>query len=75
LDVGDADLDPSLHFIRFGWHEGRRPNRYSDPVQYLEQSPDVHEADINPLLHYARHGEHEGRRPTWHFDLVWYRAA
>ncbi len=74
-DVRDVELDPLLHFYRFGWREKRRPNRYFDPEWYLEHYPDVREAGMNPLLHYLRHGDHEGRRPVWHFDPAWYRAA
>jgi hypothetical protein len=74
-DVRGSDLTPLLHFSRFGWREGRRPNAYFDPAWYLERYPDVSAADINPLLHYLRHGENEGRRPSWHFDPAWYRAA
>ena len=73
-DVRSNELDPSLHFCRYGWHEGRRPNAYFDPQWYLEQYPDVRDAGMNPLLHYLRHGDHEGRRPVWHFDPLWYRA-
>ena len=64
-----------MHFCRYGWREGRRPNRYFDPAWYLEQHPDVRAADMNPLLHYLRHGDHEGRRPERHFDPAWYRHA
>jgi hypothetical protein len=74
-DVREASLEPLPHFHRFGWREGRRPNRYFEPSWYLENYPDVRDADMDPLLHYLRHGDHEGRRPTWHFDPAWYRAA
>ncbi len=74
-DVRGSDLEPLLHFNRFGWREGRQPNRYFDPAWYLEHYPDVQTAGMNPLLHYLRHGEHEGRRPVWHFDPAWYRDA
>src|SRR6185437_2789322 len=74
-DVRASELDPLLHFCRYGWHEGRRPNRYFDPAWYLEQHPDVRSSEMNPLLHYLRHGDYEGRRPIEHFDPAWYRAA
>jgi hypothetical protein len=64
-----------LHFIRFAWHEGRKPNRYFDPTWYLEHQSDVHEAGMSPLLHCVRHGNHEGHWPIRHFDPVWYRTA
>jgi hypothetical protein len=74
-DVRDAELEPLVHFYRFGWRERRKPNRYFDPEWYLEHYPDVRAAGMNPLLHYMRHGDHEGRRPVWHFDSAWYRDA
>lgn len=75
-DVRDAaDTSPLPHFCKFGWHEGRKPNRYFDPAWYLDQCPDVRAAGMNPLLHYLRYGDAEGRRPVWHFDPAWYRAA
>jgi hypothetical protein len=74
-DVGQAELDPLVHFVRHGWQEGRKPNPYFDPAWYLTANPDVVEAAVNPLLHYLRHGDLEGRRPIAHFDPDWYRAA
>ena len=74
-DVGSAELEPLVHYYRFGWREGRKPNRYFDSTWYLEQYADVRESGMNPLLHYLRHGDHEGRRPAWYFDSGWYRKA
>ncbi|MEJ0020097.1 MAG: hypothetical protein WDN25_26830 [Acetobacteraceae bacterium] len=74
-DVREAELEPLLHFYRYGWRERRKPNRYFDPEWYLEHYQDVRAAGMNPLLHYVRHGDHEGRRPVWHFDPAWYRSA
>ena len=71
----DADLEPLVHFCRYGWRERRMPNRYFDPEWYFEQYPDVRAAGVNPLLHYLHHGDLEGRRPISHFDSVWYRGA
>ena len=39
--VRGSDLAPLLHFSRFGWREGRRPNAYLDPAWYRGQHPDV----------------------------------
>ena len=35
-DVWDSDLEPLVHFCRYGWREGRRPNQYFEPAWYLE---------------------------------------
>ena len=64
-----------MHFCRYGWREGRRPNQYFEPAWYLEHYPDVRAVDMNPLLHYLRYGDHEGRRPVWYFDPSWYRSV
>ena len=72
---GTPGLEPLLHFCRYGWREGRWPNRYFDPAWYLQCNPDVRAAELNPLLHYVRDGDREGRRPVGHFDPAWYRIA
>lgn len=74
-DVVGAGLDPLAHFLRYGWREGRWPNRYFDTPWYVAENPDVAEAGLNPLLHYLRHGDLEGRRPHPLVDPVWYRHA
>jgi hypothetical protein len=74
-DVRDSELEPLVHFCRYGWREDRRPNQYFEPGWYLEHYPDVRAVDMNPLLHYVRYGDHEGRRPVWYFDPFWYRSV
>ncbi|HVC59538.1 MAG TPA: hypothetical protein VND19_04105 [Acetobacteraceae bacterium] len=74
-DVGQAGLDPVVHFVRHGWQEGRKPNPYFDTAWYLMAYPDVTGSAMNPLVHYLRHGDLEGRRPAPFFDPDWYRAA
>jgi SAM-dependent methyltransferase len=56
-------MDPALHFVRYGWKEGRKPSPAFDPAFYLDQYPDVAATGINPLLHYVRYGRSEGRQP------------
>jgi hypothetical protein len=73
-DVAAAGLDAAVHFCRFGWREGRKPNPWFDTGFYL-LNEDIRANGINPLLHYARYGETEGRRPAPHFDPGWYRAS
>jgi hypothetical protein len=74
-DVGQAGLPPAVHYVHYGWQEGRLPNPYFDSAWYLEINRDVAAAGMNPLLHYLRHGDFEGRRPVEYFDPNWYRAA
>ncbi|HVZ08212.1 hypothetical protein [Rhodopila sp.] len=74
-DVTAAGLDPLEHFVRWGWQEGRWPNRYFDPAWYRLANADLAAAGIDPLLHYLRHGQAEERPPHPAFDPAWYRAA
>jgi len=50
-DVREADTDPLMHFIRFGWKEGRNPSNDFDTSSYFLENPDIVEKKINPLLH------------------------
>ncbi|QSR89625.1 glycosyltransferase [Methylacidiphilum caldifontis] len=71
-DVREAGVDPLLHYIQYGWKEGRNPNGYFDSAYYLEQNADVKAAGVNPLLHFIEQGWKEGRNPHPDFDLRYY---
>jgi hypothetical protein len=73
-DVAAAGIDPLVHFVGWGWREGRSPNLYFDARWYLQQNPAVARAAIAPLVHYIRSGEAQNRSPAPHFDLPWYRT-
>ncbi len=74
-DVGQSGIDPLVHFVRYGWQEGRQPNPYFDPAFYLANNAEVAATGMNPLVHYLRYGDLEGHRPIAYFDPHWYRAA
>lgn len=57
-DVRQADIDPLLHYIKFGWKERRNPSEHFNTSFYLEEYDDVNE---NPLIHYIRIGKEEKR--------------
>lgn len=61
-DVRKADLDPALHYLRWGAREGRDPGPEFSSRGYLECHADVRASGMNPLLHYERHGRLEKRR-------------
>jgi hypothetical protein len=63
-DVAGAGVDPLRHYLDYGMHEDRWPNRYFDPAWYRDTP-----------LHYITEGEKSGRRPHPLFDPVWYRRA
>ncbi len=74
-DVHEANVDPAMHFCRYGWREGRKPNIYFDTNWYLQTNADVVRLKINPLVHYILEGEAANRRPVPYFDPGWYRAT
>jgi glycosyltransferase involved in cell wall biosynthesis len=60
-DCRRADVDPLLHFIEFGWKEGRNPSSLFSVNDYLDMYKDVQTAGVNPLIHYIKFGRMEGR--------------
>ena len=56
--VKSSGMDPLLHYIFFGFNEGKKPNESFDGVFYKNHYDDV---DINPLIHYALYGIKENR--------------
>ncbi len=73
-DRYEAELDPVLHYVRFGWWRGLRPNTVFDPEWYGESNPAIAYLGINPLVHYILEGEAANRRPAPWFDPIWYRS-
>ncbi len=71
-DIAAAELDPLLHFIRYGAAEKRDPNRFFDSAWYIEHHPDVAASGLNPLLHYLQAGAAELRNPHPRFDAAYY---
>lgn len=60
-DVAAAGHPPLLHYLVYGWEEGRSPGPDFDAAWYLRHYPDI--GGMNPLLHFIDHGLNEGRRP------------
>jgi hypothetical protein len=73
-DPHERALDPGLHYCRFGWRHGAKPNTAFDPDWYAETNPEVARLGINPLVHYVLEGEPSSRRPVPWFDPAWYRS-
>ena len=61
-DVAGSGLDPVLHYVQFGWLEGRNPGPSFSTKLYLKANKDVAAQGINPLVHYIEHGQIEGRK-------------
>jgi glycosyltransferase involved in cell wall biosynthesis/GT2 family glycosyltransferase len=60
-DVAAAEIDPVVHYLNFGWREGRDPSKHFGSSSYLASNPDVAAAGINPLVHYLQYGLREKR--------------
>ena len=48
-----------LHYLKFGWKEGRNPSPLFNTNDYISFRPDILEADICPLVHYELFGKRE----------------
>lgn len=60
-DVKFSGMDPLLHYMYHGYHEGRNPNSKFSGDNYLKKYPDVKKSKLNPLVHYCLYGIKERR--------------
>ena len=58
-DVKKCGKDPIIHYIQFGWKEGRNPSEDFDSIQYLKKRPDVAAMEMCPLVHFVKFGKNE----------------
>jgi hypothetical protein len=60
--LGEAGLvrafpqGPLVHYIHYGWREGRDPSAGFSGEGYLKANPDVRESGCNPLVHFVESG-------------------
>ena len=59
-DVTERNVDPLVHYLEEGAHEGRDPHPDFDTGFYLEQCKQRGEEPANPLLHYLLIGAARG---------------
>lgn len=74
-DIASRKINPLLHFLVYGWKEGRNPSPNFDVTFYLQSYPDVKAKGVNPLLHYIDKGWREGRNPSSSFNTRKYIAV
>jgi len=74
-DLHGKNLVPLVHYLVFGWREGRSPHPCFNNDWYLQRNPDVLQARVNPLVHYVRYGAAEDRDPNPLFDTRFYLEA
>lgn len=60
-DINKPGLNPIVHYLMYGWKEGREPSSDFSGWKYIDKYPDVKKAGMNPLLHYEKYGKKEGR--------------
>jgi len=60
-NIESAEIDPLIHYLFFGFKEGKNPSAKFDTNFYLRKNKDVKKAGLNPLIHYILHGRKEGR--------------
>lgn len=60
-DIRKNNLDPLLHFMLFGWKEGRNPCAWFSTTGYAHRYGDVKLSGMNPFYHYLKYGRKEGR--------------
>lgn len=62
-DVAKTQVDPAIHYLKYGGFEGRDPGPNFSSACYLETYQDVKRARLNPLVHFLEFGRQEGREP------------
>ena len=68
-DVAIAQVDPYIHYLKYGSREGRQPNSHFDPKYYAERRG---VKPIDALDHYWVYGAAMGFDPHPHFSTKWY---
>lgn len=63
-EIRVSGIDPLLHYIYFGFKEGKNPSPTFDGNYYLQTYIDAQNANLNPLIHYSIYGINE-RRSTY----------
>lgn len=69
-DVKKANVNPTEHYLKYGWKEGRNPSPKFDSFMYLLLNKDVKNGKVCPLLHYELYGKREGRAISFDNDIT-----
>ena len=60
-DVAASGMDAAMHYMNYGWREGRNPGPDFNTSIYLSNYPDVASSGMCPLIHFERIGRFQGR--------------
>ena len=63
-EVRDLGIKPDLHYLLYGYLEGKNPNYNFDNDWYIDFYADVKKINLNPLVHYLRSCDNERRFPN-----------
>jgi glycosyltransferase involved in cell wall biosynthesis len=74
-DVREGCFEPLEHYLAYGAREGRRPNKYFDPVFYRSTISRSLLPDRAELVDYHDRGWWEGAQPSIDFDTIAYIEA
>ncbi|MDY6847107.1 MAG: glycosyltransferase, partial [Chloroflexota bacterium] len=66
-EVKHQNINPIMHYIKTGWHQGKNPSPDFDTAYYLRENKDIRMGRINPLVHYIQFGRAEDRPPNRSF--------
>ena len=61
-DVAATNINPILHYVRYGAAEGRDPAPWFSTSNYRALNPDVDRSRMNIFYHYIVYGAKEGRQ-------------
>lgn len=60
-DVANSSLPALVHYLLYGWKEGRDPSPDFSTQYYLQRYADVKAIGVNPLFHYVAIGRTQNR--------------
>ncbi|WP_413827351.1 glycosyltransferase [Methanobrevibacter sp. UBA313] len=60
-DVKASGMNPIIHYIIYGYKEGKDPNKDFDGVYYSHKYGDALSSKLSPLVHYSLYGLQENR--------------
>ncbi|MDT8870874.1 hypothetical protein RAA17_06205 [Komagataeibacter rhaeticus] len=70
-DIAGSGYEPLVHYVKYGFREGRRPNRNFRPALYVAQHPDAGLDSRNPFIHFLQ--THNGCHIAHHGLLTRFR--
>jgi GT2 family glycosyltransferase len=63
-DVKSSGSNPLVHYLNYGWREGRNPTPGFWPDFYKSQVKEFATEDLEPFTHYLRFGKNLGLKPN-----------